>query len=389
MSNIELNIEYKHCALYALSADPITFGHINIVERVSTIFDEVIVGIGSNPAKGYLFKLEERLGLAKAALSHLPNVRVEAFKGMLVDFALEEGAQVIVKGVRNSVDFNYEQHLHQVGVSQQAGIDTHILFADPELAHISSSVVKGIQLEHGLISDYVPLAVKAALEAKISNQVIIGVTGEMAAGKSTFCKKLVAEGKRQKVSVHHIDADKLGHEIIDGLASPLYQEVRTKLIALFGSDICVEGKIQRSKIAEQVFGQPQLLLELNQIMAKPLMIQLRKSLQGKQGVILLESALLAENKLLSLCNNRVLLLRADKNEMQARLSGRGYSEDNAKQRTSTQFDWHKKQKCINKQIESSGFGQLWDIDSGVESQFDMNAFVSELANLKSLRIGAR
>jgi pantetheine-phosphate adenylyltransferase len=382
MSSIGLNIEYKHCALYALSADPITFGHINIVERVSTIFDEVIVGIGSNPAKGYLFKLEERLTLAKSALSHLSNVRVVAFKGMLVDFALEEGAQVIVKGVRNSVDFNYEQHLHQVGVSQQAGIDTHILFADPELAHISSSVVKGIQLEHGLISQYVPLAVKAALEAKISNQVIIGVTGEMAAGKSTFCKKLVTEGRDQKLSVHHIDADKLGHEIIDGLESPLYQEVRTKLIAVFGSDICVEGKIQRSKIAEQVFSQPQLLLELNQIMAKPLMIQLRKSLQGKQGVILLESALLAENNLLSLCNNRVLLLQADENEMQSRLSGRGYSKDNAKQRTGAQFDWHKKQKSINGQIESSGFGQLWEIDSGVNSQFDMNALVLELANLK-------
>jgi pantetheine-phosphate adenylyltransferase len=388
MSSIGLNVEHKHCALYALSADPITFGHINIVERVSRIFDEVIVGIGSNPAKSYLFKLEERLALAKSALSHLPNVRVVAFKGMLVDFALEEGAQVIVKGVRNSVDFNYEQHLHQVGMSQEAGIDTHILFADPELAHISSSVVKGIQLEHGLITQYVPLAVKSALEAKISNQVIIGVTGEMAAGKSTFCKKMVAEGREQKLSVHHIDADKLGHEIMDGLVSPLYQEVRKKLIALFRPDIYIDGTIQRSKIAEQVFNKPQLLLELNKVMAKPIMIQLRKSLQGKQGVILLESALLTENNLLALCNNRVLLLRADKTEMQARLFGRGYSEDDAKQRTTAQFDWHKKQKCINKQIEASGFGQLWDIDSGIESQFDISDLVSELANLKQLRIGA-
>jgi len=382
MSSIGLNIEYKHRALYALSADPITFGHVNIIERVSTIFDEVIVGLGSNPAKQYLFTLEERLALAKAALSHLPNVRVVAFKGMLVDFALEEGAQVIVKGVRNSVDFNYEQHLHQVGVSQQAGIDTHILFADPELAHISSSVVKGIQLEHGLISHYVPLAVKAALEAKISNQVIIGVTGEIAAGKSTFCKKLVTKGRDQKLSVHHIDADKLGHEIMDGLQSHLYLDVRKKLIALFGADIYQEGKVQRSKIAAQVFSQPRLLVELNQIMAKPLMIQLRKSLQGKQGVILLESALLVENNLLSLCNNRVLLLRTDKIEMQARLCGRGYSEENAKQRSGAQFNWHKKQKCITNQINSTDFGQLWEVDSGEQNKFDSSALVSELANLK-------
>src|SRR6266540_3960654 len=87
-------------ALYAFSADPITYGHMEVVERVSRTFDRVIVGIGRNPAKKYLFSEDVRLALARQTLAHLRNVTVLAFRGMVVDFALEQGAQVIVKGVR-------------------------------------------------------------------------------------------------------------------------------------------------------------------------------------------------------------------------------------------------------------------------------------------------
>ena len=93
-------------ALYAFSADPITFGHINIVERVSQTFSRVIVGIGRNPSKRYLFSLDARLHLARQALRHLSNVCVLPFNGMVVDFASEQGASVIVKGVRNASDFD-------------------------------------------------------------------------------------------------------------------------------------------------------------------------------------------------------------------------------------------------------------------------------------------
>src|SRR5512145_2022557 len=100
-------------ALYACSADPITFGHVDVVRRIARTFERVVVGIGRNPAKRYLFELDDRLRLAREALAELPNVTVLAFRGMVVDLALEQGAGVVVKGVRNAADFDYE-HVHHL-----------------------------------------------------------------------------------------------------------------------------------------------------------------------------------------------------------------------------------------------------------------------------------
>ncbi|MCK5024944.1 MAG: pantetheine-phosphate adenylyltransferase, partial [Nanoarchaeota archaeon] len=114
-------------AIYAFSGDPITYGHIDVIQRVSRVFDDMIVGIGINPDKKYMFNLEERTEMAKKALVNIPNTRVSPFHGLLVDYAYESGVDVIVKGVRNSADFDYENMLHQVGESQKLGLDTHIL----------------------------------------------------------------------------------------------------------------------------------------------------------------------------------------------------------------------------------------------------------------------
>ena len=171
-------------AMYAFSGDPITYGHIDIIARASSAFDHVVAGIGANPDKKYMFNLEERTEMAKRSLTRFKNVEVASFQGLLVDYAYEQGIEVIVKGVRNAADFDYENVLHEVGVSQKLGIDTHILFARPELAHVSSSAVKSIQKEQGLIHEYVPLYVKQCLEARMSEQYIVGVTGEIGAGKS-------------------------------------------------------------------------------------------------------------------------------------------------------------------------------------------------------------
>jgi pantetheine-phosphate adenylyltransferase len=85
-------------AIYAFSGDPITFGHIDIVERAASVFDEVVVGIGVNPEKEYTFDLEERTEMARRSLSHLSNVKVVSFKGLLVDYAYENDIHVIIKG---------------------------------------------------------------------------------------------------------------------------------------------------------------------------------------------------------------------------------------------------------------------------------------------------
>jgi pantetheine-phosphate adenylyltransferase len=363
----------KHRAVYALSADPITYGHINVVERICGIFDEVIFGIGNNPAKKYLFSVADRLSLARAFLSHLPNVRVINFSGMLVDFAVEQGAQVIVKGVRNQEDFNYEQLLHQVGMSQELGIDTHIFFADPKLAHVSSSVVRGIQFEHGLINQYVPLPVKAALENKISDQIVIGVTGEIASGKSTFCKNMVSIAVESGIEIHHIDGDALGHFVLHDDQSELGKNVRNNIVDLLGEEMLDDGVLDRKRMANKVFESPVLMKELNALMSKPIMIELRKSLQGKRGVILFESALIAETEMLSLCNNRVVLLEVDK-AIQA--------DSHAEKRSQSQFDFARKKAAIESKIEKDSFGKLWRFISEANSKAAIIELVGEFKVLK-------
>lgn len=357
-------------ALYAFSADPITYGHINVVERVSRTFERVIVGIGRNPAKKYLFSLDQRLQLARQALGHLPNVTVLPFHGMVVDFASEQGARVIVKGVRNAADFDYEQVHHLVGLSQRAGIDTHVLFADPALAHVSSSMVKAVQMEHGFIHDYVPLVVKAALEARLSGQLIVGVTGVAAAGKSTLCRQLVAAGERRQLAVHDIDLDTLAHAIFADLGSSLHRETCTALIERFGRGIENAGKVDRKRLAAAVFGDDDALAELNRIMAWPLTVGLRKALYGRRGLILLNGALLAEAKLLPLCNNRVVLVEAPASTQQVRLAARGHSAPDAAARNAAQWSGEQKRDAIAAAIERDRFGNLWSWDGSVGAADD-------------------
>src|SRR3989338_1099645 len=223
-------------ALYAFSGDPITYGHIDIVERTAKAFDEVIVGIGKNPDKKYTFSLEERTEMAQKSLVQLSTVKVVAFEGLLVDYAYEQQIDVIVKGVRDSKDFEYEVQLHHIGDSQRLGIDTFFLSARKELTHVSSSSVKSLQKENGLIHQYVPLYVKQCVEARISEQYILGVTGEPGMGKSYIGEKVVEEGKQRGIPVHHIELDHIGHKIYLR-QEPVYQNIRENIINHFGSHL--------------------------------------------------------------------------------------------------------------------------------------------------------
>lgn len=349
-------------ALYACSADPITYGHVDVVERASRTFDRVVVGIGRNPTKKYLFPLEARLALARRALAHLPGVTVLAFQGMVVDFASEQGAQVIIKGVRNAADFDYEQVHHLVGLSQRAGIDTHLLFADPRLAHVSSSAVKAIQMEHGFIHELVPPVVKAALEEVLSGQLLVGVTGAAGAGKSTLCGLLVAAGRREGLAVHDLDLDRIAHAVLRGEDSPLCARTREALAERFGREIETAGGVDRKVLAARVFGDPESLADLNRIMTPAVTVGLRKALYGVRGLVLLDGALLAEQGLIPLCNGRVVLVGVSPSDQAARLAARGCAPRDAQARVDAQWSTREKRRAIEEEIDRRHFGQIWSWD---------------------------
>ncbi len=143
-------------ALCPGSFDPVTLGHLDIIERTARHFDEVIVAVIRNPQKTQsLFTLEERQQMLKEATAHLGNIRIEFFKGLLVDFAKDHGADAIVKGLRAVSDFDYELQMAQMN-QRLSGIDTFFFSTSPQHSFLSSSLVREVARFGGDVSSMVP-----------------------------------------------------------------------------------------------------------------------------------------------------------------------------------------------------------------------------------------
>ncbi len=364
-------------AIYAFSGDPITVGHINIIERAAQLFDELVVAIGINPTKKYLFDLVERQAMVESSLQHLTNVTVTSFTGLLVDYAYEVGASVLVRGVRTEADLLYERNLYWLGDSQQQNIDTVVLFARQDLAHISSSAVKEIQVAQGFVQDYVPLAVKQKLEERISGQYLVGVTGEAGVGKNHVCSALVKLAEQQKLTAHHIDLDLLGHEILDQLSEPKYTQLRQQCVEVFGPTIIQKTRVDRAGLAEKVFADDEKRQRLNQLMAKPLLSKLRQALFGKRGLIMLNGALLVEFGWLSLVNNQVILVSTDVQQQQTWLTERGWSVAEIKKRLVAQANTDTKKQAINQAIKHTGFGKLIEFYNHVDNESQLKSLFGQ------------
>lgn len=358
-------------ALYAFSGDPITFGHIDIIRRAAAVFSRLIVGIGVNPDKSYTFTLEEREEMARHVLAGIPNVTVTSFRGLLVDFAYENGAAFIVKGVRNAADLDYEMALHLMGESQRLGIDTVILMTRPDLSHVSSSAVKALQKEQGLIHELVPLHVKQCVERKLSGQYILGVTGEIGAGKTWVCERLVALGAARGIEVHNIDLDHIGHEITNTLTEPQYGLVRDRIAEAFGPEVRdSDGFINRKRLGEVVFNDPAALKQLNGIMLQPILVRLRRRIYGLKGLILINAALTAESGIAHLGNNNTLLVRTPVDQQKKRLLARGLKQDQLKRRLASQYSADEKRDILNELIRKNNQGHLWEFTNDENEKGD-------------------
>ena len=142
-------------AIFPGSFDPFTIGHHDIVMRGLEIFDEIIIGIGRNYNKRETFPLEERLAAIQRIYDNELRVRVEVYDGLTVDFATEHNAQFILRGVRSTLDFEYERNIAEAN-KQLSGIETVLLYTRPEYAHISSTLVRDLHSHGKDISQYLP-----------------------------------------------------------------------------------------------------------------------------------------------------------------------------------------------------------------------------------------
>ncbi len=164
-------MEKPSLAIYPGAFDPITYGHIDLVKRALRIFDRLIVAIGENPAKKPLFSVEERLEMIREALDDYEfgdRVEVASFPGLLVDFAREKGASVIVRGLRAVSDFEYEFQLALMNRKLNRQIDTIFLMPGFRWFYISSTIVKEAARFGGDVSDLVPPNVKEKLREKFN-----------------------------------------------------------------------------------------------------------------------------------------------------------------------------------------------------------------------------
>jgi pantetheine-phosphate adenylyltransferase len=145
--------------------DPVTNGHLDIIERASRCFEPVVVGVLENPSKSPLFSVEERVAMLKEAVNGVASVEIGSFSGLLVDYARKRGIRVVVKGLRAVTDFDYELQMAQMN-NTMAGVETFFVSTSPQWSYLSSSLIKEVARYGGDVSRLVPGHVRERLEEK-------------------------------------------------------------------------------------------------------------------------------------------------------------------------------------------------------------------------------
>ncbi|WP_151733920.1 pantetheine-phosphate adenylyltransferase [Paenibacillus tengchongensis] len=161
-------IRKERVAIYPGSFDPVTLGHMDIIHRAAKQFDRLIVAVLNNLSKNPLFSVEERADLLRQATADLPNVEVDSFRDLLVNYLRQKDAQVIVRGIRTVTDFEYELQNASINQSLNPDAETIFMMTNPKYSYLSSSVVKELAHFGGNVSDFVTPEVEQAMRRKFS-----------------------------------------------------------------------------------------------------------------------------------------------------------------------------------------------------------------------------
>ncbi len=157
-------------AIYPGTFDPITFGHIDVLERAAEIFDKVIIAVSTQSGKHPMFSLDERVAMIRKILKRKKNVRVESFSGLLMDFAKKKKAIAVVRGLRAVSDFEYEFQMALTNKKLASGIDTVFLMPHEKYTYLNSTIVREIAMFGGDCSGFVPVFVEKQLKQKVTSQ---------------------------------------------------------------------------------------------------------------------------------------------------------------------------------------------------------------------------
>lgn len=156
-----------NAAIYPGTFDPLTFGHLDVMERAARIFDRVVVSVGMNAAKQPLFSVEERMELVRQVTGHIPNLEVDCFAGLLMEYCREKGIHAVIRGLRAFSDFEYEFQMALTNRKLAPEVETIFLMPKETHSYLSSSMVRGIAAMRGNIDDFVPAVVREALQKRV------------------------------------------------------------------------------------------------------------------------------------------------------------------------------------------------------------------------------
>jgi pantetheine-phosphate adenylyltransferase len=377
----------KSC-IYAGSFDCFHNGHANIVKRALKAFDKVYVLVANNPKKKYLFNVSQRINIIKNTVKD-SRVVVDVLPdtSLVSDYAIEKGISCILKGIRNIQDTEYEKMLHEVTVSQEHGIDTFVLFSDPKDQKISSSAVKELTKFNANVTDYVPLYTKQLLEMVQNGQHIIGVTGVIGSGKSFISNLLTSEDfELNGYRTTHVDLDAIANNLTYGNGYSKNEEVmelRSKVVDMVNIPYNESGYSPdelKKRLKERVFSDATFNSKLTALY-KPVMIrEIRKQIANKSGLIILNGALLVDTNMHYLCNNNVIVVNADMNDIKKRLMSRGHDETEINRRLNAQLSFEDKVNVLKNDILENG-GSMSIVDNKTGNP------VYDLPDLQSKSIG--
>ncbi|MGR5459353.1 pantetheine-phosphate adenylyltransferase [Vibrio alfacsensis] len=155
--------------IYPGTFDPITNGHLDLIERTANMFDSVIIGVAASPSKKTMFTLDERVELVHQCCKHLSNVSVVGFSGLLVDFAKEQQAHVLIRGLRTTMDFEYEFGLTTMYRKLLPGLESIFFTPSEEFAFLSSTIVREVAIHGGCVKQFVPEPINNAILNKLKS----------------------------------------------------------------------------------------------------------------------------------------------------------------------------------------------------------------------------
>jgi len=164
--NVNLSFNVMKTAIFPGSFDPITIGHIDLIKRALPLFDKIVVAVGQNNQKKYLFSLEQRQKWLESVVSEFDKVEVDVYEGLTVNFAKAIDAHYLIRGLRNASDFDYEKTISQLNSIVGDNLETVFFIAQPEFSHISSTIVREIIKGHGDVSKFVPSKINSDLNSK-------------------------------------------------------------------------------------------------------------------------------------------------------------------------------------------------------------------------------